>query len=127
MESNEQYAKYLKNSGGMIEIFGLLSAIINGIIFILIIAGGPIVILNVAIYLVSSIIGIIFVVLGGKIRKGLTPTTKRNLVIVLIISALVFLSNLPSSHSIALTVPTILVVASLLGLYSASKLSKNTY
>jgi hypothetical protein len=124
MESTQQYVKYLKYSGQMIEVFGLLSAIINGIIFILSITGGPLIPLNSAILLAGSIVGIIFVILGGKIRKGLTSKTKTYLLIVLVISALVFLANLPSSNSMSLSVPTILVVSSIIGLNAASKLSK---
>ena len=127
MESNQQYVKYLKNSGQTIELFGLLAAIGNGIIFILIVTSGTLFLLTAALYLVSSIIGIVFVILGGRIRKGLAPKTKRDLLIVLIISTLLFLSNLPSLRSIVLLVPTILVVSSLMGLYAAAKLSKNTY
>ena len=126
MNPNEASMKQLKITGQTIELFGLLSAIINGIIFVLVIIGGLQFLLLSVIYLLTTIVGVIFVIIGGKIRKDqLSKSNKSRLIVVLVISALFFIANIGGKNASSLIVPTVLVASSIIGLNAYSKLAKS--
>jgi len=133
MLSEKDPLKQIKTSGWSIEIVGIIVSVLNFVVLVSVLFGlsgiimtsaGAIIIIATSL---SIIVGIIFIVLGSKVRKEITSTANKNrFIIVLVISGLALAENIIFGGSSGSILPLVGVGSSIFGLTAIKKIhSKN--